>query len=150
MNDDITALRRDIIKLASALSILNRYTHRLPMVEGIVASITKPSPEIVAAEESLAQMLAAIPRMGKIISITAEWDENWQFVFSFRTSSGYQIADGFDLREGTPGLQALQTVLVSASIGEGEFDISPAISQPAAGTVNRRIVYPKEVVDAKA
>lgn len=141
---DLTGLegvRRDIIALAQGLKHLNDYGQRLATVESICIGILAPAPAESRAQEDLASLTAVRPKHGAIVSIAADWDDNWHFVFTFRFVSGYWTGDGFDLREGEPGYEALLKALEIVKLDKSICDLSaPAV---ASNVPSRRVVYPK-------
>lgn len=139
--DNLEAVRRDIIALAQGLKALNDYGSRLATVEAVCVSILAPSPFEAKAQEDLASLSAAAGKHKQISAITADWDENWHWIFAFRFTTGYWTGDGFDLREGEPGHAALLRALAIVKLDPSVCDLS---APAKAGTVpTRRAIFPK-------
>jgi hypothetical protein len=138
--DNLEAIRRDIISLATGLKALNDYGSRLATVESVCISILAPSPFEAQAQEDLASLSAAAGKHKQIMSVTAEWDKQWHFIFSFRFTTGYWTGDGFDLRAGEPGQAALLKALDVVKLEHSICDLS---EPDKAGTVpSRRLIFP--------
>ena len=138
--DNLEAVRRDIIALAQAVKLLNDYGSRIGQVNALCLSILAPSPHEARAQEDLAA-LTAKTRSG-VVAIIADWDDNWHFMFQFRFTDGWWTGDGFDLREGTPGFNALLKALDFIKVSPAICDLSaPA---PARAVPVRRVIYPKD------
>jgi hypothetical protein len=93
------------------------------------------------ALEAVAQVRASKSRVGKVVSVTVEWDAHWQFLVTIRGTEGYNVIDGFDLRGGTPGLEQLKVALLSLDVDPDGVDFSvPEECQP--GALSRRLLFP--------
>ena len=148
--DNLELVRRDIVTLAHAVNILNNYGPRIGSVSAACTSILAPSPDESRAIEDLTRLKAARPKLGQIAHILADWDKDWRFVFQLRFAEGYWTGDGFDLREGTPGYNALVLAIDAVGLKVDVCDLQPP--HAAHDIPLRRVIYPvvKEVQAVKS
>ena len=137
----VKKLNEHVIALATALSQLNGYGPRMPSVDAICATILMPSPHEARASEDLAALKAVLPKRGRLKNISCDWDPAWNFVFTFRFENGFFSGDGFDLRKGEPGYEALLPAIESCRILITDCQLEPP--SPAKDLPLRRLVYPK-------
>lgn len=142
MAPSLQAIREDIISLAKAIQVLNNYGARVPTVNELLNKVLAPDPHTAEALEELAKIKALPTKIGRLIAVTSEWDDEWRFMFSFRFENGWHNSDGFDLRPNRPGLAALKAAIDHLKIGIDLCDFNPP--EAASGPIpNRRVIYPK-------
>lgn len=133
-------LSADFLRLVAAIARMNKYQQRIPEVTEVCDAILKPDPALAKANEALAEARACKRNIGQVTAVTADWDANWQYLFTWRGEHGFSTMAGFDLREGKPGLDALKEALAAHGIPLAACHLEPPSDEDGKGMA-RRIIW---------
>lgn len=145
VKESIRRIGVDLLRLAAAVRRMNRYAQRIAEVEEACNAILAPDPALAKANESVAEVRAVAANIGQVTAVTADWDENWQFIVNIRATSGHCTGlDGFDLRPESHGRRMLEEVLRDVLKLPEPYALAPP-ETPKKGTIERRVIWPVAV-----